>query len=172
MIVLYGHNMKLTVNIVYTPGTVSMLSFMVHSLLYWSDCSFRLVSNACLPPERRYLQSLCKVNPRLEFWTLPAKKVWPHSQALIYLHALTSGSMFGFMDSDIFATGEFLPGLTTGFASHAAVFTGAPVWSGAANQVMPQNFQTVSGPYNRTEVGHHSAEPTSPFTITKYSPIS
>lgn len=147
--------MKLTLNIVYTPGTIAMLSFMLHSLLAYSDCSFRLVSNACLPPEQRFLQKLAAGHPRLEFWALPAKRMWPHGQVLNYLHALNRDDHFAFLDSDIFATGEFLPELTAYLSSHNAVFTGAPVWSRSADQVFPQNFQMLSGPYNRTKTGAH-----------------
>lgn len=147
--------MTLTLNIVYTPGTVAMLGFMVRSLLHWSDCSFRLISNACLPPEQRFLKNLAEGHPRLTFCALPTHSLWPHGRTLDYLHRLTPDDLFGFLDSDIFATGEFLPALTAQLKNHAAVFTGAPVWARSADQIMPADFQVASGPYNRTATGTH-----------------
>lgn len=147
--------MTLTLNIVYTPGTVSMLSFMVDSLLHWSDCSFCLVSNACLPPEERFLQKRAENHPRLIFYPLPTTKVWPHGKVLNHLHDRCMDDYFGFMDSDIFATGEFLPDMIAITSEHAAVFTGAPVWAKTADQVMPSGFQLMSGPYNRMASGIH-----------------
>ena len=69
--------------------------------------TFRLVSNSCLPPERRFLEQLSRQDIRLSFWAIPAKTRLPHGHALNYVQAMTRGDYFCFMDSDIFATGCF-----------------------------------------------------------------
>ena len=142
-------------NIVYTPGTVATLAFMVKSLLRWSDCTFRLVSNACFPPEQRSLQELCNSDSRLTYLALPTSTMWSHGKTLNYLHSLDRDGFFGFMDSDIFATGEFLPDLLGRLKEHTGVFSCAPVWSRESDEVIPEDFRMVSGPCNRTESGIH-----------------
>ena len=112
-------------NIIFTPGTVKYLSLFLWSLLKWSDCSFRLVSNGCLPPERRYLKKLSRQNPRLEFWAIPTQNSKPHGLALNYLHAMTHSKHFCFMDSDIFATGDFIGPLARHQDQYAGIFSGA-----------------------------------------------
>jgi hypothetical protein len=145
--------MTLEFNIIYTPGTVKYLSFFVWSLLKWSDCSFRLVSNGCLSAERRYLQALCRQDERLAFWTMPSKSSLPHGQVLNYLQAMSRADYFCFMDSDIFATGDFLAGLTANLASHTGVFSGMPIWVKEEEEVMPHAFRHMVGTFNRTDRG-------------------
>lgn len=144
----------MTLNIVYTPGTVAPLAFMLRSVLHWSDCSFRLVANACLPPERRFLERLAARHSRVEFHPLPTEKVWRHGDVLNYLQSMEQGEYFGFMDSDILATGSFLPLALDRLGQCAAVFSGSPVWTRARDRVMPDQFMIASGPYTRTAAGH------------------
>lgn len=143
--------MKLQVNIIYTPGTVKHLSFFVWSLLKWSDCSFRLVANGCQPVERRYLQALCAQDERLEFWAMPTKSSLPHGQVLNYLQAMNSSAHFCFMDSDIFATGDFLTEIIPQLVAHAGLFSGMPIWVKKEEEVLPHDFRHMVGTFNRTD---------------------
>ena len=133
--------MSLQFNIIYTPGTVQQLSFFVWSLLKWTPASFRLVSNGCLLPEQRYLAKLCRQEPRLEFWAIPTKASLSHGQALNYLQALTQEDRFCFMDSDIFAIGDFAAEIVPYQSDHAGIFGGMPIWVKAAEQVLPAGFR-------------------------------
>ncbi len=145
--------MTLQFNIVYTPGTVKYLSLFVHSLLKWSDCSYRLVSNGCLPAERRFLERMSRQSPRLEYWAIPTKHSVPHGQALNYLQGMCRSDYFCFMDSDIFATGEFLSQLAPYDHQYAGVFSATPVWLHAHDAVLPETFQIMSGLHTRTDHG-------------------
>lgn len=145
--------MKLQFNIIYTPGTVQYLSLFVWSLLENLDCSFRLVSNGCLPPEQRYLQRLCQQHPRLEFWTIPTKSCLPHGLALNYLQALNQSNWFCFLDSDVLATGNFLQEIPPELDQYAGIFSGAPIWITKTDEMLPQTFQIMSGLHNRTDTG-------------------
>lgn len=99
----------LTLNVIYTRGTVRSLSFLLWSMLDHSECRFRLVANGCTPAEAAFLRRFAEQSPRLSFLMLPSKLVMAHGQALNYLQAATAGRRFGFLDSDIFAV-EPLPG--------------------------------------------------------------
>ncbi|MBF0232541.1 MAG: glycosyltransferase family 2 protein [Desulfamplus sp.] len=143
--------MSLEINIIYSPGVVKFLSFFVWSLLKWSDCSFRLVANGCLPPERRFLKKFCEQDDRLEFWCIPTKGHLAHGEAINYLHALTHGDYFCFMDSDIIATGEFLTQPISYLDSHTGVFTGTPLWIKSEEEILSPSFQIVSGHHQVTE---------------------
>jgi hypothetical protein len=116
-------------NIIYTPGTVKHLSFFVWSLLKWTPASFRLV------------------------WAIPTKAGLPHGQALNYVHALTRSDHFCFMDSDIFATGDFIAEIMPYLSDHAGIFGGMPIWVKAAEEVFPAGFRSMTGMFNRTADG-------------------
>lgn len=146
--------MELKVNIIYTPGTVKHLSFFIWSLLKWSDCSFRLVSNGCQTAEQCYLKTLCAQEQRLEFWTMPTKTSLPHGQVLNYLQAMNHSDHFCFMDSDIFATGNFLSEIMPQLASHAGIFSGMPIWVKEEEEILPQDFRHMVGTFNRTDKGN------------------
>ena len=145
--------MPLTFNIVYTPGTVRHLSTFVASLLQWSDCSFRLVSNGCSAQENHLLEALCAQDPRLEFCLAPFKSIVYHGQVLGYLQAMNDAATFCFMDSDIFASGEFIRPLLPYLTACAGVFSGSPLWQKAEDQVLPVDFPRVFGHFNRTPTG-------------------
>ena len=145
--------MSLTFNIVYTPGTVAYLSFFVHSLLKWSNCRFRLVSNGCLLPERRLLQQLCRQQDRLEYFTVPTNGMADHGTVLNYLQTMTTEDYFCFMDSDLFATGNFVGEFLPYLDDNVAVFSGTPVWMTFAQGILPAAFQTVSGVHHQTDDG-------------------
>ena len=140
-------------NIVYTPGSVQNLTPFLRSLLRWSDCTYRLVSNGCFPPEQRYLKSLCRSNNRLSYLTIPTKSVLPHGQALNQLQAMTVNRYFCFMDSDILVSGDFMAQAAARLNGRAGFFSGAPVWAAAKDGLIPDSYQVMSGLHNRTESG-------------------
>ena len=96
---------ELTLNVIYTPGTVGHLSLLIWSMLDHSNCRFRLVANGCSPDEMALLRRLCEQSPRLAFLALPTRSMMPHGQALNHLQADTEGDRFAFLDSDICAVG-------------------------------------------------------------------
>ena len=148
-----SNHKAIEINIIYTPGTVKDFSFFVQSLLKWTPASFRLVSNGCLAPEQRYLAKLCRLDPRLEFRVIPTKSSLPHGQALNYLQALTLDDHFCFMDSDIFATGDFVSEIMPFQSDHDGVFGGMPIWVKAAEEILPAGFRSMTGMFNRTADG-------------------
>jgi len=135
---------RLRFHVIYTPGTVKYLRLFVLSLLKWSECSYTLVSNGCSREENRMLEKFCEKSPRLEFLLFPSKKTADHGSVLSYLQKLEQSDHFCFMDSDIFATGDFLGDLMAPMDSHAAVFSGQPIWSRSGDFVwdgMPEGIE-------------------------------
>ena len=138
-------------NIIYTPGTVKYLYPFVSSLLKWSDCSFRLVSNRCRPDEIELLRRLCHQHSRLELMALPFDRVIQHGQALSYLQSLETSEYFCFLDSDILATDYFLPTFASYLDQYAGLFSCSSSWCKAEEQILPASFQRMAGRHNRTD---------------------
>ena len=143
----------LTFHIIYTPRTVALLIRFLSTLLNASDCMFRLIANGCTDQEITYLRALCQNNQRLEFLALPtASPLW-HGPALNYLQALNDTEYFCFMDSDIFATGPFLPTLMAELAQADACFSCAPIGCTDNDALLTDDDQLVQGILNRTSTG-------------------
>lgn len=147
--------MSFCFHIVYTPGSVRPLLFLVHSLLQWSDCTFRLVANGCTRQEAQLLVDFCQHNPRLHFLRLPSARMMGHGPALNYLQAHNDGDYFCFMDSDIYAAGNFMPEFEPYLqdGSPVALFSGAPLEQPAEGWVMPDGYPLLDGRFNRTKSG-------------------
>lgn len=145
--------MTLTFHIIYMPGIVRYMTLFLFSLLKWSDCSFRLVSNGCSPHELRHLRKLSDNSSRLELVVLPDNRLIRHGRALSYLWSLERADHFCFMDSDVLATGEFLGELAPELSHHAGVFSGSPIWCSDEEQILPERFQRMAGRYNRSAMG-------------------
>ena len=145
--------MSFTFNIIYTPGTVPYLTFFVYSLLHWSNCSFRLVANGCSLAEEHALRAFCGQNPRLEFYRLPTDRVIEHGVALNQLQRLTQSDKFCFMDSDIYASAEFMNQFLLACPQHAGIFSCSPVWCKAEEQELASRNPIMAGEFNRTEQG-------------------
>lgn len=143
----------ITFNLIYTPGTVQQLSFLVYSLVKWSDCTFRLVANGCPPEEAAELQAVAQSHPALDFLVLPTKHSMSHGQALNYLQAMTTGLYFCFMDSDIYAKGEFLPALTQHLPEYKGVFSCAPIKCKGDECILPAQRRAINGWHNQTQHG-------------------
>lgn len=142
-----------TFHIIYTPGTVRYLTFFVHSLLRWSDCSFRLVTNGCSPAEEKLLRAFCKQEARLEFYRLPSEQVMEHGLALNHLQSMTQSDYFCFMDSDIYAIDEFVDHFLPLRQTYTAIFSCSPVWCQVEDQVNWASNSIMAGEYNRTDSG-------------------
>jgi hypothetical protein len=145
--------MSLCFHIIYTPGTVKPLQLLLHSLLKWSDCTFHLVANGCTRPEMSALQQLCADNPRLIFSALPTKQTMVHGAALNYLQAQNQAQYFCFMDSDIYAVGEFMPTFLPLLVQYSALFSGMPLRYEQRGLLLPQEQSFMAGPYTHTRDG-------------------
>lgn len=135
-----------TLNVIYTRGTVRCLSLLVWSLLEHSEYRFRLVANGCSPDEARVLQRLAEHAPRCSFLPLPTKGIMPHGQALNYLHAATTGPVFGFLDSDIFAV-DRLPAMLDPVAGRKACFCYPATIGRRRDDVIPETLAQLSCTY-------------------------
>lgn len=145
--------MELKFNIAYVPGTVRYLRLLVFSLLKWSDCSFRLVANACSPQEVRLLRELCHKSTRLELLTAPSKTVLPYGEMLNYLHSVEHSDHFCFLDSDILASGDFVSEMLPYLDENAAVFSASPIWCEDEPPIVPAGIARIPGYFNRTSEG-------------------
>lgn len=143
----------LTFHVIYTPHTVALLSRFLSTLLNASDCLFRLIANGCTAQEITHLHNLCQNNDRLEFLALPTVRPLWHGPALNYLQALNDAEYFCFMDSDIFATGPFLPRLTAELAQADACFSCAPIGCTDNDVILTDDDPIVQGILNRTNAG-------------------
>ncbi len=64
---------------------------------------------------------------------------------------MTREDYFCFMDSDIFATGDFISVVLPLLAEHSAIFSGMPLWVKHEEEIFPNNFKAITGMFNRTE---------------------
>jgi len=145
--------MTITVNIIYTGGTVGALSRFIPLMVGHTPWRFRLVANGCSPVEERLLDWHARGSSRLSVHRLDTTEIMPHGKALCALAATFTDDVFAFADSDIIVTGdlsrEFEPVLET----HQAVFSGAPIWAVDSDQVLGDHQTEVAGPHNRTAAG-------------------
>lgn len=140
-------------HIVYMPGSVRYLTPLVTSLLHWSNCSFRLVANGCDTFEQTMLDRFCQTNTRLEYMALPYPTPISHGQALTYLQALNQEPTFCFMDSDIFATGPFMPVMSEALNQFTGLFSCTPLWCTKQETIMQNDYARIFGRHNQTEGG-------------------
>ena len=145
--------MSFCFHIIYTPGTVKPLQLFLHSLLKWSDCTFRLVDNGCRPDEGRMLQAFCNADARLSYLALPTKKLMVHSEALNYLQAQNQDDYFCFMDSDIYAIAPFMPDFVPVMDKYSGIFSGMPLRFPQSGLPLPQGKAFWAGPYTHTATG-------------------
>lgn len=143
---------RFTFNVIYTPGTAEPLRRFVPSWLRHTGSYFRLVANGCSDREARLLERLAETSERLLFYRLPTDQMEPHGVVLDRLHALEESDWFCFMDSDIFAVGDFVTELLPDLEGNCGFFTGSPIWSIPSDQVAPRGV-SFCGPHNRNEDG-------------------
>ena len=138
----------LTFHIIYTPGTVSDLLPFVDTLLAHSRQRFCLVSNGCDAGERDLLARRCEQTARLSWLSLPGRHRLSHAAALNHLFRTTADSLFCFMDSDIFATGDFMLDLQPHLANASALFSAWPITITETEQILPRDCPMIMG-YHR-----------------------
>lgn len=143
----------LTFNVIYTPGTVRYLRLFIFSLLQWSDCSYRLVSNGCSREEAGLLEILCSQNSRVAFYSLSSDKVLTHAEALSSLQRLENSDYFCFIDSDVLAVGDFLSPLQTHLGQNPGVFSGDVLWSARRDRIIRRDSKKIRGIHSHTEDG-------------------
>lgn len=144
--------MKLTFHVIFTTGTVRDLLPFTRSLLARSRCDLRLVANALDPEEEEALARFAAADRRLSFVRHPTKRMAEHGDVLNALFAEERGERFAFLDSDIFAVGDFEAELAPHLALDA-VFSGVPVWATASDQVAPASARRMGGPQNTVSSG-------------------
>lgn len=98
--------------IIYTQGTARLLMGLVFTWLRYSKAELTLVSNGCDDDEKIQLQRLCDSTGRLHYLSLNTTKVLSHGEALNLLQSQNTRQDFGFIDSDVYAIGEFWPSLS------------------------------------------------------------
>lgn len=145
---------EITFNIIFVRDTVPILSWMLRSLEAWStNCRFRLVSNGCSESENEILRRICTGSDRFEFQQFSHDKVVEHGVVLTHLQRQETSPFFAFMDSDIFATGPFLPTFRQHLSSASAVFSCPPFWTNDEIEVAPRSHRVLHGEQNRWSDG-------------------
>jgi hypothetical protein len=145
--------MPLRFYIIYTRGTARALSFLLNSLLRWSDCGFCLVANGCDESEVAQLQQLCVGNRRLSFIALPSAGILPHGAALNYLQQHCADKYFCFMDSDIYANAPFMDDFTPNLDTYAGIFSGAALDHPPAGLRLTPGQRDLAGCFSHTASG-------------------
>jgi hypothetical protein len=144
----------ITVNVIYTPGTVRALSRFVPLLVGNTPWRYRLVANHCSTGEESLLRWHARGSNRLSVYRLPTTEVMPLGKALCTLAAtFTSDEVFAVADSDIVVTGNIARDFEPLLAVNEAVFSGAPIWATDSDQVLADDQTEVAGPHNRTSAG-------------------
>lgn len=144
----------LTINVIYVKGTVKLLLPFLSSLLQYSDCHFRLISNACTADEEEDLTKFAASENRCFFYSLNTERILLHHEVLHRILPEETSPWFAFMDSDIIATGEFLPQLNEALINRQAVFTGLPLWHENTEMKMPKSFKIMGGRYFMSHNDH------------------
>ncbi len=118
-----------TFHVLYTPGTVGLLSPFAESLVRHSPFRFRLVANGCGPEERAQLDALAATSPRLEALALPTDAPLSHGDAMDWLFARDDDPTFAFLDSDLFAVAPFGDPVREALAQGPTFFACTQPWS-------------------------------------------
>ncbi len=140
-------------NIIYTPGNVKYLRLFSLSLLKWSNCQFRIVSNGCSAEENELLKSLCQLDPRFEYFQLPFNHLVEHGTALMYLQKIEDTDYFCFMDSDIIATGDFMYDFIPLLNQYQSISSGTVIWIKKEKTILSKSAKGIGGRFNFTSNG-------------------
>jgi len=144
---------ELQFNIIFTPYTVEYLSPFIHSLLKWSDCRYRIVSNGCGPEEQSQLEDLCTRDARLDYLVLSEDEMLQHGVALNWLLERTDSPWFCFMDSDILATGPYMETIAKYMKNYDVFSSGYPLWHAPEDITLPKHFRRLHGIHFDTSDG-------------------
>lgn len=134
-------------NIIYTPNTVDYLAPLVHSLLRWTNCRYRLVANACNVEDRQKLQDLARSDERLDYLLASESEMLEHGKVLDWLQEQTDDEYFCFMDSDIIATGSYMEQLSAHIEACDVFSSGHPLWYAPEDITLPARFKRWQGSY-------------------------
>lgn len=143
----------ITFNVIFVPGTVRHLHGLTHSVIRNSACRYRLVSNGCTKEEDRILQQTAAASSRVDFYRIAAETTLRHGLVLDHLHELETSGTFAFMDSDIYATGPFLPAMMSQGCDASGIFSGTPVWCPSELETVPDGFGLLKGFHNQLSDG-------------------
>lgn len=143
----------LTFYIIYTTGTFKLLSPLALSLLNYSNFNFVIVANGCKMTELKEMQQFCAKDIRLSLVWLPSSETVRHGEVLDFLHKRNSHEYFCFMDSDIFASGDFSKECISMLSKTEALFSGDPIWIKPEEQVLSSKEVHIRGWYNQTSKG-------------------
>ena len=144
---------ELLFNIIYTPGSVALLSPFIQSLLKWSDCRYQLIANGCDSNEQRLLRDLANSNSRLKYLCLSDTKMISHSDALDKLQQDCNDEWFCAMDSDIFANGPFLDAVAAAADDHDVITSCLPVWTTTNDSTLKPSYKRLQGLHIRLANG-------------------
>ena len=139
---------ELIFNIIYVKGTVRTLINFFWSLVHFSDCKYRLISNGCTSEEEAFLSNIAaNSDGRFEFHSLGSSNIIEHHHVIHKLITLDHSPYLAFIDSDILAKKPFLEEIKKQITHHDAVFSGLPVWHESEDFVMPRSFKIMGGRY-------------------------
>ena len=144
---------ELLFNIIYTPGSVALLSPFVQSLLKWSDCRYQLIANGCDNNEQRLLRNLANSDSRLQYLCLSDTKMISHSDALDKLQQDCNDEWFCAMDSDIFAQGPFLDAVAGAADGYNVITSCLPVWTTPGDATLKRAYKRLQGLHIRLANG-------------------
>ena len=136
---------ELQFNIIYTPHTAEYLLPLLDSLLQWTDCRYRIIANGCDADEQALLQAHCETDERFDYLLAPGEEMTDHGSMLNWLQAETDSDWFCFMDSDIFASGEYLPHIAACMQECDVYSTGHPLWYAPEDIALPPSFRRLHG---------------------------
>lgn len=134
-------------HIVYTAGTVRALLPLAFSLLQSPAARFLLVDNGCEPEESELMRRAADSEERFSYYRLPFGNTVRHGVALDHLFARSDDPHFAIIDSDIFATGDFLAELEDRPPASGGVCSGWPVWIEDSESVCTRDQVFLGGPY-------------------------
>ena len=140
-----GH--PITFNVIFTRGSPERLLPFAWSLLRGSGVHVRLVANGCDTSDVDVLRRAADRDDRLAVYVLPRRGVIEHGLALNHLFdAHPDEPLFAFADSDVLATGDFVPRLLPLGDGQAGAFSAPPVWAiGAEDAVAPSGGPFLAG---------------------------
>ncbi len=134
-----------TFNVIYTPGTAALLLPFTLSLLQSPAIRIRLVANGCEAKDAALLASTAARHERISHVVLPTQAVMEHGAALDHLFSTFPEPHFAIVDSDVIASGDFLPHLLPLVPGQAAVFAASPVWVTDEETVVPPGCSFIGG---------------------------
>jgi hypothetical protein len=132
-------------NLVFTPSTFRCFNLFTQSVLAMSDARVRLVANGCDPNDVALMRKFAaRFGARVDVTPLPGSELLTHGRALTALYDTThDGPLFCFVDTDVKATGRFMPRLLQALDAADVVTSGDVAWSD--DTVLPAGERNLAG---------------------------